>query len=314
MSNFADLEDDLNAQEKPVSPALTLVERVNASLPHSISEVIATNRSQAAIATLFTEVCKKCGGSGIYRGYSTHGRECFACHGKGALQFKTSPEARAKSRASARAKRQQVAVTAAERFAQFKIENPDIAAWWADTDFEFAISLRESCRKYGELTERQLASAKSCVEKLATARAAKAQQRAEAVAKAPVVNIENIETSLKKARSKGIKRPKILLAGEMHKFVFSLAGENSRNPGAVYVKGKTTDAYLGKIQFGRFIKSGECDATAEQEVLSVCADPEQAAIAFGRRFGICSCCGRELTVKESIDRGIGPICFEKYFG
>jgi hypothetical protein len=35
-------------------------------------------------------------------------------------------------------------------------------------------------------------------------------------------------------------------------------------------------------------------------------------VAYGKRTGACSCCGRELTNGESIDRGIGPICAEKY--
>ena len=28
--------------------------------------------------------------------------------------------------------------------------------------------------------------------------------------------------------------------------------------------------------------------------------------------GICACCGRQLIVKESIERGIGPICAERW--
>ncbi len=34
---------------------------------------------------------------------------------------------------------------------------------------------------------------------------------------------------------------------------------------------------------------------------------------FGKRFGVCMCCGRLLTNPESIERGIGPICAEKAF-
>ena len=42
----------------------------------------------------FDEVCKKCGGSGSWRGFG----RCFACKGAGKHTFKTSPETRAKAR------------------------------------------------------------------------------------------------------------------------------------------------------------------------------------------------------------------------
>jgi hypothetical protein len=44
----------------------------------------------------------------------------------------------------------------------------------------------------------------------------------------------------------------------------------------------------------------------------VAADPEQAAVAYGKRFGQCSVCARELTNEDSINRGIGPICAERF--
>lgn len=37
----------------------------------------------------------------------------------------------------------------------------------------------------------------------------------------------------------------------------------------------------------------------------------EQAMAFGIRTGVCLDCGRELTVKESVERGIGPICYAK---
>ena len=41
-------------------------------------------------------------------------------------------------------------------------------------------------------------------------------------------------------------------------------------------------------------------------------DPTAAARLYGQETGQCSCCGRELTRKESIDRGIGPVCAERF--
>lgn len=39
---------------------------------------------------------------------------------------------------------------------------------------------------------------------------------------------------------------------------------------------------------------------------------EQAA-AYGHLYGICVCCGRDLTDEQSIANGIGPVCAKKYF-
>ena len=46
--------------------------------------------------------------------------------------------------------------------------------------------------------------------------------------------------------------------------------------------------------------------------IDAATDPLAAAIAYGRETGSCSCCGRELTNKVSIDLGIRPICREKW--
>jgi hypothetical protein len=40
-------------------------------------------------------------------------------------------------------------------------------------------------------------------------------------------------------------------------------------------------------------------------------DPAAALKAHGIATGSCGCCGRELTDPESIERGIGPICWER---
>lgn len=44
-------------------------------------------------------------------------------------------------------------------------------------------------------------------------------------------------------------------------------------------------------------------------------DPYAAATAYGLQTGVCSCCsccGRELTNKLSVELGIGPVCREKF--
>ncbi len=58
----------------------------------------------------------------------------------------------------------------------------------------------------------------------------------------------------------------------------------------------------------RIWKRYKDDGVLAQAVKVLVADPKAAALAYARISGNCSVCGRTLTVPESIDRGIGPIC------
>jgi hypothetical protein len=68
--------------------------------------------------------------------------------------------------------------------------------------------------------------------------------------------------------------------------------------------------YLGKVT--RTSIDSKFSDTVRETVLVAASDPISAAIRYGKVSGSCSCCGKELTVKESIDRGIGPICARKF--
>lgn len=189
---------------------------------------------------------------------------------------------------------------------KFEAEYPQIAAWWTGSDFEFAVSLRAFAAKRGYLTEGQLNAALRCIEKFNAAKAARTAQ----IAAAPVVDVSRVVTSLTKAKQT-LLNPKMRLLGGENAFEFSLAPAFGKNAGAVYVKQGET--YLGKIANDRFQKSRDCSNELEQDILTACSDPEKAAVAYGQKFGNCSCCGRLLTNPESIELGIGPICREKYF-
>lgn len=81
------------------------------------------------------------------------------------------------------------------------------------------------------------------------------------------------------------------------------------NEGSVYVF--CGDTYMGKITPEGIYKG---DARAKGALEAAAADPLQAAVAYGRQTGACSCCGRELTDPVSIFGGIGPICLAKLAG
>lgn len=107
----------------------------------------------------FVEDCPKCHGTGNWR----RGYECFKCKGKGKLTFKTSPEARAKARASSRARKERLAQ---EARTAFLTGLDDDVREWLTTNVEqgnsFAISLMDKGTKWG-LTENQLAAVRKAI-------------------------------------------------------------------------------------------------------------------------------------------------------
>jgi hypothetical protein len=253
--------------------------------------------------TKHRETCRKCNGRGSFIGYS--GRnfgQCFECKGRGFKEFVQAPEARAKARVQ-RADRKAKSIEAQRTW--FAEAHPEVWAWIQSSraTFEFAESMAEAIDKFGDLTERQLEACERAVEKRNAARKA----REEAKANAPVVSADKLMGAFDAAVAKGLKRPVMRFDG----FSASLAPATGKNAGAVYLKGFDGE-YWGKIAGGRFQASRECSREASEAVQAAMADPLAAAVAYGRRTGQCSCCGRELTNAESVELGIGPICRERF--
>lgn len=256
------------------------------------------------VSSTFTEDCGKCRGTGRFFSYS--GRNvgpCHACKGTGKLTFKSSPEERARARAS---KERREASQLEEWIANHAQEWEWIVR--RAGSFDFAGSMREAVTKYRRLTDNQLAAVRRCMVRDAERAERFATERHEREANAVSVDISKVQTALNTAYGNKVRWPKLRLAT----YIFTRAGDDSRNPGSVYVTRKDDKLYLGKITDGKFIRSRDCTSEQEVEIVEAASNPEAAAKAYGQRFGACSICGRELTVKESIDRSMGPICAEKY--
>jgi hypothetical protein len=254
----------------------------------------------------FKERCAKCGGSGRwgYRG----DRQCFACQGAGFRVFRTSGQDRARGRAAAQTQAAKRRVDLGAAAEAWHAANPAESAWMRSRAprFDFAASMVEAVARYGALTAGQMAAVQKLAARDAERDAERAAERIEREAAAPAVTVARLVEAFDTARSSGLKRLRLRLAG----FVFSPAPDHGRNAGAIYVK--AGDTYLGKIAEGRFQRVFACTAADEALVVEACADPEAAAVAYGMRTGSCSCCGKELTNAESIARGIGPICAGKW--
>jgi hypothetical protein len=68
--------------------------------------------------------------------------------------------------------------------------------------------------------------------------------------------------------------------------------------------------YLGKVTRQQI--DSRLSDDVQQTIMLAANDPLNAAIQYGKVSGECSCCGRELTDPQSIERGIGPICATKF--
>lgn len=294
-NGFDDLGDDFGAMEVADIPTV---------------EDASRNKSQQKVVGLIVETCFKCNGSGRWYSYSSLGHnQCTKCKGTGKLTFKNDKKTREQNRERAAARKE---AKAQEAFIAFGQKHPRIAAWWNETTFDFAVSLRNACLKYGTLTPNQEAAAYRQIERFEQAKAERAE-RAEQAKTDANVSTASVEQAISRAMGNGIKTPKLRLAyGDCGEMVIYRAKEHSVNAGSLYVK-STNDEYLGKITNGVFYRARGVEKDEEQAIVEAMQNPLESAVLFGRRTGACSCCGRELTNGVSIDKGIGPICESKFF-
>ena len=245
--------------------------------------------------------CIKCSGTGrVSGGYVNRWEgKCYACNGKG--YFLTSPQARAKARANAKSFKQR---KAEDRLEKYKASHgPEVAFLEANFSWSsFYADMLENIRKYGSLTERQLASVRSGMAKAEARKAEKAQREADA----PVLDLSRINEMFAKA-GEHLKKP-ALRVGNVR---ISLAPANGKNAGYLYAK--VDGEYAGKISpEGKLLPVRSAPADLEQVLTGIAADPLGKLVEHGRLTGNCACCGRELTKHESIERGIGPICASRW--
>jgi hypothetical protein len=266
-----------------------------------------TARAPAAAAP--STPCPSCSGSGRWRspsGASTG--PCFTCQGTGQVT-----PGRIRRQQAARRGRVTAASNKAARIAAWRAEHPDAAAWLdADRPFPFRDAMRDALTQWGALTDNQLAAVRRCIAADTDRAERRATERTALAASAPQLgdSFGAIKDALDRAASKGLRAPSMRTG----LFTFSRAPNTGANPGAIYVKARSGDAYLGKIvQGGRFLASRECTPELTAALVTVAADPLAAAVAYGRQFGLCSCCGRDLSDPASVAAGIGPICASKYF-
>lgn len=258
-------------------------------------------------AQTFTETCKKCGGRGRFISYAGNDcGPCFTCQGAGKKTFKSSPESRAQGATNR-------AAQPVKRWDNFKASQPEVAAWLQDNTWELAVSFKAAVEKYGELTPKQLTVCWNGIERDRVRNERRQLETRQRQAAAPTIDCSKIVTTLDKLSDPKLSRPRIRV-GEV---VISYAPLTSKNAGSLYVKSRTRlnelgqKVYLGKITDGKFFASRDCQPSDQAALVLAAADPFAAIQQYGRQTGSCSICSRALVDPVSIERGIGPICWEK---
>lgn len=265
-----------------------------------------------AAAKLFEENCPSCRGTGEFRSYTGRyvGR-CFKCKGAGKFQFKQSAAERAKARETQATRKAQHIADAIEGF---KAAHAAEYAWLIANAprFDFARDLLDKLPRYG-LSDKQVAAIQRCIqregERQAAREAAKADVDGTKILDAFATARANRNLNVATDNDVGVidKLPTLRLAIGDEAFVCKPA---RKDPNIIYVTSGET--YLGKIVEGKFTRSRECTDSQEKALVEAAANPSAAAKAYGLRYAICSCCGRQLTNEISRREGIGPICATKW--
>lgn len=262
----------------------------------------------------FSEPCAKCRGTGKFVSYT--GRvvgPCFTCKGAGKQTFKSDSATRERNRETAAARK---AKNLALDIAAFKAEFPHIWAWMDGSTFAFAVSLREGLEKYGSLTDRQIAAAEGAIAKFEAAKVRRQEERA--ARPGPVaVDVSKLEDAFATARERatrpnqqGVFIKAIALQSGDTTVKFQPGSEGSQWEGMIFAK--SGDKKLGYVKNGAFTRRFECTDAEAAAVIDCAQDPEKAAVAYGKAWSSCGICGRQLLNDESIARGIGPICAERF--
>ena len=122
------------------------------------------------------------------------------------------------------------------------------------------------------------------------------------------------------------KQEVIVLLSDLQSFIsvvptmqFKLLLDNGTEFGKILLR--TSPSYIsvfgaykmcGKIVADKFYPTSKCWQNLKVQILLFSGAPQRWMEQYGKATGQCCVCGRELTNEESVSRGIGPICAERF--
>jgi Family of unknown function (DUF6011) len=118
---------------------------------------------------------------------------------------------------------------------------------------------------------------------------------------------------LEGAKARGLKFPKArFLAPNGGELRLSLAGAGSQAPGSLQVC--VDDTWLGRIEPNGTVRGPKllADLAVGTLLVTIAANPAEAARAYGALMCRCSFCNLALTDAGSVEVGYGPTCAKKW--
>ena len=266
-------------------------------------EMFAGQRESTREAAEYVERCSACRGTGRFTSWS--GRDvgpCFKCKGEGVRRYRSSPEQRQRNRERSQQRVENAANLKRIEADNWLAANPERAAF-LEQDWDFPRSLRESLDKFGSLTERQIAAIDKCLATQAERAAKRAAERAERAEQPSTgLDLSGVPTGMY-AVPGGETRLKVKI--RQGKPGTRWEGWTFVDDGAAYGQGQKYGSQRpGQHYAGQIV----------EQLRVIAADPMAACAAYGHLVGRCGRCGRPLEDEESVARGLGPICADKFFG
>ena len=141
----------------------------------------------------------------------------------------------------------------------------------------------------------------------------------------PLMGFDKVVSLMTRIKDSGAKYPRVRLAFADRPLVLTLAGDRARQPGTVNLTdgaGYPNSTFYGRVTLtGRFephAAARNLDPVLKAALWGVVSrlregEAEEVFAEYGRAFGVCCMCGRELTDPESVALGIGPVCRSKAF-
>ena len=141
-----------------------------------------------------------------------------------------------------------------------------------------------------------------------------------------LTGFQTVVDLMHRIKDSGNEWPKVRLTFHEHPLHLSVAGNKARFPGCVNMTDGGSygqNKWYGRITVDGVFTPAEAVRNLSPEdknefwallVRLRDGDAEEVFAEFGKRFGLCCVCGRELTNEQSVKDGIGPVCKQKAFG
>lgn len=282
---------DLDASDAELESGSTAPAAPKTFLEHAAKFGASRTREQAT--------CRACGGSGQFRSKFT-GRlvgECFRCKGTGKAD--AVGQKAVESRKANAAQREHEAAVAKAKFYE---EHYDALEYLYKRreHWDFADSLLRQFASRGSLSENQLAAVYRAMERDAAKEKARAEKVAQGEPEGSGLDLSNLPAG-RYAVPDGDTRLKVLV--QRPEAPSKWAGWVFVSDAAEYGQGR---------KYGRQAPGKTYSGAIRVELEKIVANPQAACAAYGRLTGTCGICGRHLEDEESVARGIGPICANKF--